>query len=30
MDSENQAEISFKNTWNASESDELPLNFDIR
>ncbi|OIT27777.1 PREDICTED: probable rhamnogalacturonate lyase B [Nicotiana attenuata] len=30
MDSENQAEISFKNTWNASQSDELPLNFDIR
>ncbi|KAL3323494.1 hypothetical protein AABB24_037902 [Solanum stoloniferum] len=30
MDTENQAEISFKSTWNASQSDELPLNSDLR
>ncbi|KAJ8557424.1 hypothetical protein K7X08_003049 [Anisodus acutangulus] len=30
LDSENQVEISFKSTWNTSESDELPLNSDIR
>ncbi|MCD7456965.1 hypothetical protein HAX54_033732 [Datura stramonium] len=30
MDCENQTEVSFKSTWNASESDELPLNSDIR
>ncbi|KAL3323492.1 hypothetical protein AABB24_037902 [Solanum stoloniferum] len=30
MDTENQAEISFKSTWNGSQSDELPLNSDLR
>ncbi|XP_055828892.1 probable rhamnogalacturonate lyase B isoform X2 [Solanum dulcamara] len=30
MENENQAEISFKSTWNTSQSDELPLNSDIR
>ncbi|XP_060185435.1 probable rhamnogalacturonate lyase B isoform X1 [Lycium barbarum] len=30
MDSENQVEISFKSTWNVSQSDGLPLNSDIR
>ncbi|KAL3356093.1 hypothetical protein AABB24_016985 [Solanum stoloniferum] len=30
MDTKNQAEISFKSTWNASQSDELPLNSDLR
>ncbi|CAN4126821.1 unnamed protein product [Withania somnifera] len=30
MDSEDQAEVSFKSSWNISQSDELPLNCDIR
>uniref|UniRef100_A0A1S3Y8U3 Rhamnogalacturonan lyase domain-containing protein n=2 Tax=Nicotiana TaxID=4085 RepID=A0A1S3Y8U3_TOBAC len=30
IDNENQTEISFKRTWNASQSDQPPLNIDKR
>ncbi|XP_055816389.1 probable rhamnogalacturonate lyase B [Solanum dulcamara] len=30
IDNENQTEISFKRTWNVSQSDEPPLNIDKR